>query len=89
MDVCNLQAFNLALIFKWRWRFFHDIHALWVALVIYNYYRRRRAYDLHNSLSEHVSPFWRGVLKASTTFASDIKIVGMVVQQDFNLTISR
>ena len=50
--------------------FFHDPHASWVDLVTYNYSRRRKAHDLYG----HVSPFWRGILKASTAFASGIKI---------------
>ena len=43
LGVWNLRAFNLALLAKWRWRFFYNIHAPWVALIIYNYYRRRRS----------------------------------------------
>ena len=46
-----------------------------VALILYNYYRRRRPYDLLHTLSGYVSPLWIRVLKASTTaFVSDIKI---------------
>ena len=45
-----------------------------VVLIVHNYYRRKRPHDLHNNLSGHVSPFWRGALKASMTFASGIKV---------------
>ena len=45
-----------------------------MALVLHNYCRRRRPHDLHNTISRHVSLFWRGVLKASMALASDIQI---------------
>jgi len=35
---------------------------------------RRGPYDLHHTRSGYVSPFWRGVLKASMIFASAINI---------------
>jgi len=44
-------------------------------LILHSYYRRR-PHDLQNTLSGHISPFWRGVLKASMAFASDIKLKG-------------
>ena len=50
----------------------------WLSSSIINY-KRRRPHDLHHALSGHVSPFWRGVLKASIAFESGIKIgVGKV-----------
>ena len=88
LGVCNLRAFNLALLSKWWWRFFNDANAPWVGLVTHNYYRRRRARDLHISLVGHVSPFWRGVLKASTAFATGTNIVvGMDIPLHFGLII--
>ena len=56
------RALNFALLSIWQLRLFHDVHALWVALII-RYYYSRRSYNLHTILSGHVSPFWRGVLK--------------------------
>jgi len=47
---------------------------MWVALILHNYYIRGRPHDLQNTLSGHVSSFWRGVLKASMAFTSGIKI---------------
>jgi len=44
-------------------------------LVIHNYYRRIWSHDMHNTNSRHVSTFWRGVLKASTSFESGVKVV--------------
>ena len=55
--VCNLRAFNLALLFKWRRQLFHDTHTPWVAFILHNYYRRRRLYDWHSPLSGYVSRF--------------------------------
>ena len=75
LGVCDLQAFNLTLLSKWWWRFFNDTNAPWVDLVMHNYYRRRRAHNLHITLTGHVSSFWIGVLKASTDFASGTHIV--------------
>ena len=74
LGVCTLRDFNLALLAKWWWKFFHDTHALWVALISYNYYRRRRVHDSKSSLFGHLSSFWRRVLKVSTVFAFGIKI---------------
>ena len=84
LGVCNLQIFNLALLPKWIWKFFHDACASWVAFVAHSYYRRRKAHDVQSSLPRYVSLFWRSVLKATKAFASDITIVvGANVQQDF------
>jgi len=74
MRVCNLWAFNLALLSKWWWWLFHDTHTLWVAIVLHNYYRRRRPYDLYSTIFGYVSFFWRGVLKTSMAFTSGINI---------------
>jgi len=88
LSVWNVQAFNLAVLPKWWWRFFNDTNASWVSFVMHNYYRRRRAHDLHICLTEHVSPFWRGVLKASWLLLPVfILLLEMDAQQDFGLII--
>ena len=57
LGVCNLWAFNLAILSKWWWRHFHDTHASRMALVFHNYYRRRKHHDLHNTLPGMFLPF--------------------------------
>ena len=70
INVIWVFAFNPAL-FEWWWRLFHYPHASWVAIILYNYYKRRRVHDLQSTIH---GPFQGGVLKATTTFTSGIQI---------------
>lgn len=37
LGVKNLELFNLALLYKWRWRCIHDINGSWRELLTFRY----------------------------------------------------
>ena len=56
----SLSSFNKTMLFKWRWRFFHNPNALWVSVIKTIHGTSGRCSDL--SAMGAPSGLWKGII---------------------------
>ena len=56
----SLSSFNKAMLFKWRWRFFHNPNALWVSVIKAIHGTSGRCSDL-STIGAPSGP-WKGIV---------------------------
>nr|KYP67558.1 Putative ribonuclease H protein At1g65750 family [Cajanus cajan] len=65
LGIKDLDSFNISMLAKWRWNFFHQSDSLWTQVLRSKYGGYASLLDeQHNSQASHCSEWWRDIKKS-------------------------